>query len=324
MENNIIISIVIPVYNVEKYLDECLNSIIKNYHTNVEVILVDDGSTDKSGILCDKYDKEYEFISVIHKKNGGLSSARNEGIEKAKGKYIWFVDSDDYISNNSISNILEEAKKDTDLIIGNYLVFYPDGNKEIYQDFNEDFKEDILPYEYFNYLGNVSYAAVRFIIKKELIYKYNLRFMKGIYHEDEEWTPRILCMAKTFSLIKPVIYNYRVGNVNSIMGMVNPKKSYDKIIICKSLYNISKSNNISESMFEYLNSRVLHNYVAILNEYNLYSKDQKRELLNTLKENIYLIDNAKGKKASIIKKSINFIGIPITSKLLNIRNNISR
>lgn len=129
MENNIIISIVIPVYNVEKYLDECLGSIIKNYHTNVEVILVDDGSTDKSGSLCDKYDKKYEFISVIHKKNGGLSSARNVGIEKAKGKYIWFVDSDDYISNDSISNILEEAKKDGDLIIGNYLVFYPNGKK---------------------------------------------------------------------------------------------------------------------------------------------------------------------------------------------------
>lgn len=324
MENNIILSIVIPVYNVEKYLDECLGSIIKNYHINLEIILVDDGSTDKSGSLCDKYDKEYEFISVIHKKNGGLSSARNAGIEKAKGKYIWFVDSDDYISNDSISNILEEAKKDKDLIIGNYLIFYPDGNKEIYQDFNGDLKEDILPYEYFYYLGNISYAAVRFIIKKELIYKYNLRFMEGIYHEDEQWTPRVLCMAKTFSLIKPVIYNYRVGNINSIMGMTNPKKSYDKIIICKSLYDISKNMDFSQSMFEYLNSRILHNYIAILNEYTQYSKGEKRKLLNILKENLYLIDNAKGKKASIIKILINFIGISITSKLLNIRNNINR
>lgn len=324
MENNIIISIVIPVYNVEKYLDECLESIIKNYNTNIEVILVDDGSTDKSGVLCDKYDKEHEFISVIHKKNGGLSSARNVGIEKAKGKYIWFVDSDDYISNDSISNIIEEAKKDTDLIIGNYLVFYPNGNKEIYQDFSESLKVSVLPYEYFNYLGNVSYAAVRFIIKKDLIYKYNLRFMEGIYHEDEEWTTRILCMAKTFSLIKPAIYNYRLGNVNSIMGMINPKKSYDKITICKSLYDMSEGKNISKNMVQYLNSRILHNYVAILNEYNQYSKDEKIKLLNTLKENLYLIDNANGKKASIIKKLINFIGIPITANLLNIRNDISR
>lgn len=324
MKNNIVLSIVIPVYNVEKYLDECLESIIKNYHNNVEIILVDDGSTDKSGSLCDKYDKEYEFISVIHKKNGGLSSARNAGIEKAKGKYIWFVDSDDYIANDSILNILEEAKKDKDLIIGNYSIFYPDGNKEIYQDFNGDLKDDILPYEYFYYLGNVSYAAVRFIIKKELIYKYELTFMEGIYHEDEQWTPRVLCMAKTFSLIKPVIYNYRVGNINSIMGMTNSKKSYDKIIICKSLYDISKDNNFSQSMVEYLNSRILHNYIAILNEYTKYSKNEKKKLLNILKENLYLIDNANGKKASIIKKTINFIGISITAKLLSIRNNINR
>lgn len=108
------------------------------------------------------------------------------------------------------------------------------------------------------------------------------------------------------------------------MGMINPKKSYDKIKICKSLYDISKDKNISKGMFQYLNSRILHNYVAILNEYTQYSKDEKRKLLNTLKENLYLIDNANGKKASIIKKSINFMGISITAKLLNIRNNISR
>ena len=324
MSNSCELSIVVPVYNVEKYLDECLESIIKNYDKNIEVILVDDGSSDNSGDICDKYDKEYEFITVIHKENGGLSSARNTGIDKANGKYIWFVDSDDYISDSSIPNILEAIKKDTDLIIGNYLVFYPNGDREVYQDFNNEPKKDMLPYEYFSYLGNVSYAAVRFIIKRDLIYKHNLKFMEGIYHEDEQWTPRILSVAKTFSLINPVIYNYRLGNTTSIMGMINPKKSYDKIIICKSLYDIIKNNKFSGSIVEYLNSRILHNYIAILNEYTKYSKEEKKKLLKLLKKNFYLIEKARGKKASIIKMSIRLMGISITSKLLSIRSKISR
>lgn len=322
MKNNIILSIIIPVYNVEKYLDECLESIIKNYNENIEVVLVDDGSIDNSGILCDEYAKKYKFITVIHKKNGGLSSARNVGIDKAKGKYIWFVDSDDYISDSSISSIIYATEKETDLIIGNYSVFYPNGNKENYQDFKFDIKQDMKPYEYFYQLGNVSYAAVRFIIKREVIHKYDLRFMEGIYHEDEQWTPRILCMSRSFSVIKPTIYNYRLGNCNSIMGMVNPKKSYDKIIICNSLYNISKKNIISKNMSEYLKSRILHNYVAILNEYSKYSKGEKKKLSEALKENLYLIDNYNSKKAIIIKLAIKVFGISTTSKLLNIRKRI--
>ncbi|WP_289129895.1 glycosyltransferase [uncultured Clostridium sp.] len=324
MKNDIVLSIIVPVYNVEKYLDECLESIIKNYDQKIEVILVDDGSKDNSSVLCDEYAKEYNFITVIHKENGGLSSARNAGIDKAKGKYIWFVDSDDYISDSSISNILDAARKSTDLIIGNYSVFYPNGNREVYQDFKFDIKENMKPYEYFYQLGNVSYAAVRFIIRREIIHKYDLRFMEGIYHEDEQWTPRVLCTSETFSVIKPTIYNYRLGNSNSIMGMVNPKKSYDKIIICNSLYNISKKSDFSKNMIEYLNSRILHNYIAILNEYSKYSKEERKKLFKILKENLYLIDDYNSKKATVIKWAIKFFGIPITSKLLSIRNKISR
>lgn len=108
---NDLISIVVPVYNVENYLDRCVKSIIAQVYTNIEIILVDDGSSDNSGKICEKWKEKDKRIIVIHKKNGGLSSARNAGIEIAKGKYIAFVDSDDYISKNMYSELYRVLKQ---------------------------------------------------------------------------------------------------------------------------------------------------------------------------------------------------------------------
>lgn len=104
-----VLSIIVPVYNVEKYLKTCINSLLEQKLDAYEIILVDDGSTDSSGGICDEYAKKHEKIQVIHKKNGGLSSARNTGIENAVGKYIGFVDSDDYIMPEMYKNLIEKV-----------------------------------------------------------------------------------------------------------------------------------------------------------------------------------------------------------------------
>ena len=123
---NELISIVVPVYNVEKYLGTCVESILKQTYSNIEVILVDDGSTDCSGKMCDHYMGQDERIKVIHKKNGGLSDARNKGIIQAEGEYITFIDSDDVVSSDYVEylyNILEE--NDGDIAICNPVHCYP-------------------------------------------------------------------------------------------------------------------------------------------------------------------------------------------------------
>lgn len=125
-----LISVIIPVYNVEKYLDKCIDSIINQTYSNLEIILIDDGSTDNSGKICDKYALLDSRIKVIHKKNGGLSDARNVGIDNANGKYLMFVDSDDFIDYNTICdniNIMKENK--ADIIIYNRYYVYDDGKK---------------------------------------------------------------------------------------------------------------------------------------------------------------------------------------------------
>ena len=106
------ISVVVPVYNVEQYLEKCVNSIINQTYKNLEIILVDDGATDKSGKLCDELAKLDNRIMVYHKKNGGLSDARNYGVERATGDYIGFVDSDDYIDAEMYEKLYEALKKE--------------------------------------------------------------------------------------------------------------------------------------------------------------------------------------------------------------------
>lgn len=119
-----VLSIIVPVYNVEKYLKTCINSLLEQKLDAYEIILVDDGSTDSSGGICDEYAKKHEKIQVIHKKNDGLSSARNTGIENAVGKYIGFVDSDDYIMPEMYKNLIEVAKMcNAQMVMSRYFCF---------------------------------------------------------------------------------------------------------------------------------------------------------------------------------------------------------
>ena len=130
-------SIIVPVYNVEKYVKQCINSILSQTYINYELILVDDGSTDSSGSICDSF-KNNKLIKVFHKKNGGLSDARNYGFKKAEGEYVIFLDSDDYwIDNDFLSNINKMLiKKNYDLIIFNTIKYFDESEKKSNPRFN--------------------------------------------------------------------------------------------------------------------------------------------------------------------------------------------
>ena len=119
------ISIVVPVYNVENYIEECINSIINQTYKNLEIILVDDGSTDSSGKICDKFAKNDDRIKVIHKKNEGLGKTRNVRILESTGDYLFFVDSDDFIDLNTIEKLYNRSNNGTmDLVICDYYKYY--------------------------------------------------------------------------------------------------------------------------------------------------------------------------------------------------------
>lgn len=320
--NNIILSIVVPVYNVEKYIENCLNSIIENYCDGIEVILVDDGSKDNSSQICDRYVEKYNYISVIHKENGGLSSARNAGIKKAQGKYIWFVDSDDYIKKDSVKKIIDCTTNDTDLILASYCDIYSDGR--IAEDDLPNPELEIKAYEYFYNLGSASYAAFRSICRKIFILENDLFFTEGIYHEDEDWTPRVLCSAKTFSVIPGTIYCYRVGNPQSIISTPNPKKIHDKIFLSTKIYNRIIDENINGVMKEFLEYRIEHNFIAALNEVILYKGKERDEVIKVIKDKTYLISGLNTKKSKIVFRLIKLVGLENTSRILRFRNKLKK
>ena len=122
------VSVIIPIYNVEKYLEKCLNTIINQTYKNLEIILIDDGSTDKSSTICDEYCEKDKRIKVIHKNNEGVSSARNKGIELSKGKYIVFIDPDDYVTDEHVEVLYDcIISNNVDLVISNLIDINEDG-----------------------------------------------------------------------------------------------------------------------------------------------------------------------------------------------------
>ena len=196
----VLLSIVVPVYDVEQYLPRCIDSILKQSFTDFELILVNDGSPDNCPIICDEYADKDDRIKVIHKENGGLSDARNTGINKARGKYISFIDSDDFIVENAYEVLISQAeKKSLDIVTGAAIEYYAENNqkpKGIKRSFTNEVMSgiDFLKKSYDE--GAMVHCVVSSIYSSALIKDNNLFFKKGILHEDNLWTPQVFLKAE--------------------------------------------------------------------------------------------------------------------------------
>lgn len=211
MSDNKLISIIIPIYNVEKYLERCLESVICQTYRNLEIILINDGSTDNSSKICDKYAKKDHRIIVIHKENGGVSSARNRGIELAKGEYIGFVDSDDYIEPNMYEELYNEAViSDADIVMANYIVKTGKNEKKHFVDKGKDvlnkekFYDNLLDNYFQGYLPTKLFNRRIIFSKNELIL---LNDTINIY-EDLLFLANIAKNGNKFVFINKYLYNY--------------------------------------------------------------------------------------------------------------------
>ena len=227
--NNLLISIIVPIYNVEKYLVKSVNSIINQTYKNLEIILVNDGSTDTCGDICEKFKNIDRRIIVIHKKNGGLSDARNAGLQVAKGDYIGFVDSDDWIEKNMYQELLNiSLKENSDIVscgvrkVWNDINIINNGSElnysNIYTFNNEEALQKLLSNEL---IGDTVWNK---LYKSEIIK--NIYFDVGKYHEDVFWTYRVIGNAKKISSTTKVFYNY-LQRENSIMGSKFSEKRLD-------------------------------------------------------------------------------------------------
>lgn len=186
------LSYIVPAYNMEKYLDECLQSILNTQICSSEIILVDDGSTDSTPVICDKYAEQFECVHVIHKQNGGISSARNTGIENAKGKYVCFIDSDDYIKTEFVEEFLAICEiNNLDIIRGWYGIYEEAENTFIKHPFpNITYANCVLSGKEFldKSVSEKANEVVPWLglFRKEYLQKNVLRFPEGISYEEDQ------------------------------------------------------------------------------------------------------------------------------------------
>lgn len=234
------LSIVIPVYNVENYLRRCIDSVVPQLSCEHEVILIDDGSTDMSPQICDEYVKKNDRFSVIHQENQGLSSARNVGIENSEGEYVLFLDSDDWIAEDSLRHICKAIDSySPDLILGKALLVDEDGTKK--PKINYYIPEGL--YSIHDYLDKLkekmefSPCAPFTIYKRSFLENNNLRFKVGILHEDILWTSKVLLHAKNVYCMDYYFYlNYiRQGSITHSGNSLRSGK--DIITVCNELRN---------------------------------------------------------------------------------------
>lgn len=295
------ISVIVPVYKAEKYLYRCVDSILAQTFTNFELILVDDGSPDNSGAICDEYAKKDSRIKVIHKKNGGPSSARNVGLDNAIGEYVCFVDSDDTIDNTFLENF-GECKADI-TIQG----FYSKRYKELYEEY-QPITEAICNrtdarhmVDILHKANNTGYLWTR-AFKREIIEANRLRLNERYrIREDEEFIWRYMCCCNTFATVNKGAYHYDIPDFSSKYKQIDLDSRYECTISiiehCKQLTgeyshphivnNINRLasiviNSYQKSNFDYSKTK---NYLTVFKKY--YNKVKGNKILNKKSKIVY-------------------------------------
>lgn len=226
-EENATVSVIVPVYNVEQYLRRCVDTLLVQTYKNIEIILVDDGATDSSGEICDEYAELYKNVHVIHKKNGGLSSARNSGIEVASGNWLAFVDSDDSIEPEFVETLYTLCKKYKTLMsVCKGKKIYEDGSVSIDRTRHVDATNGILVSKYYLLKGYDGFWGTSWnrLCHKDLFR--NVRFPEGKIHEDEATTYKLVYQCDQIAVVDKVLYNYYIRS-GSITTDIRNKTNLD-------------------------------------------------------------------------------------------------
>lgn len=317
-----ILSVVIPVYNVEKYLRQCVDSVLNQHLQDYEIILVDDGSKDNSGRICDDYKKTHDNVDVIHKENGGLSSARNTGIKAASGRYIVFLDSDDWwnpdidfrlilnrVSNNE--NVEMFLLSSVDYIEGEGLY-----RRNEHERLN-NIRTDTVKHYYSDLLknGNLEVHACTKIMSKDFLINNNLFFKEGLLGEDNEWMIRVLRCLKRVEIINLPIYVYRRARPNSISNSIKKKNIADLLEIVANSMEYYKKNVDAENKNNELNF-CSYLWFCALGLSNQIKESEYKETISVFKKTSQICTYSNSYKNRLAYRVYRLFGLSICRRLL--------
>lgn len=278
------ISFIVPVYNVEKYLEKCVDSI---YHQRLlldefEIILVDDGSQDSCGSICDRLAADNRNITVIHQSNSGLSDARNSGMKVARGRYIQFVDSDDYLEENVMPELLK-VMEEKELDILRFQVREVFDTKEPsspqFEFSSKETHEVILGSQYLQDFMDYACYACQFLFRSSFLVDNSLWFKSGIIFEDTEWTPRVMNLANRVSSINILAYNYLVRTGSITRGSVEKKTNGQFIIIGEMKKQMSEARGK-----QWYEGMIAHLVISIITTAATTLFRQRKEIIKQVEE----------------------------------------
>ncbi len=284
--DNLMISIIVPIYNVERYLERCVNSLISQTYKDIEIILVDDGATDNSGIICDKLGEQDERIRVIHKKNGGLSDARNVGISVSNGKYILLVDSDDYVEYTMCEELIKVAEEtDADLVSFREQKVDEESGAVMGPPLKETKNVEVMSGyeagEKYLYGKYIQHSACSKLYKRKLFDR--VVFPVGMLAEDYATTYLYVFYSDKVAYYDRKLYFYSI-RANSIMTQRSMKLTMDVYKIACKVYEFELEHYPNEKKVietAYANC-LLKTIARIYNEYSECYADYKKEIESRL------------------------------------------
>lgn len=313
------VSVVIPVYNVKPYLERCVDSVLRQTYKDLEIILVDDGSTDGSGELCDDIATQDQRIQVIHQKNQGLSGARNTGIRHAQGDFLIFMDSDDeWLLDDGLEKLLQKSNVVTDLILFKAIDIWRGNNQTHNHDYDVD-NISLLPdaQAVFSHLIQTQQfrtSACFLLIRRQLLAKHNILFLIGYISEDLQWSLQLWQHVSTVVVTNLEFYGYyhREASISTTASIL-VYDSYDKIFTYwKEQCNKGCINTLPIRIY-LANMWVSRGYAF----YQLKKAD-KPKALTILKKHSYLLKYAATPKALRVQKAVKIIGVRFTVLILGI------
>ena len=316
-------SVIIPVYNVEEYIAECIEMVLNQTYKYFELILVDDGSTDNSYYICNQYKEKDNRIKVIHKSNGGASSARNLGLDNAEGEYIIFIDSDDYWNGKDVlqnlSNIIDNGKPDIivfrclnwNLSTDKKVVDLPEYNFEI---INKNDVEKSVHYLFSE--KQLPGGPVSSTVKRSLIEKNSIRFIEGIKGEDYDWNFNLLLNAKSITATNDVNYVYRQSRKGSVTTTADLKSVKD-LLFTVNKWNIESEKIENVEIKSDIKNYLAHIYSTALVICNRLNANEKKEAICLLKEYRFILKYGYWKRLKLINIFASLVGIKNTVWLLD-------
>lgn len=308
-----LISFIVPVYNAEKYLHPCIDSVLHQLN-NCELILVDDGSTDSSGEICDFYASEYQKIKVFHTENRGPSRARNLGVDNAQGDYIVFIDSDDFINCDFVENF-ENARITADVI------FYPmekllmNGQRIPMGDgIGIENTRKLKASEVLERIANCPKfpaSPCGKLVRRDFLKEHRIHFAFNRLCEDYDWTYQLLQYAQSFDFFLGGCYTYR-QIPHSRSGRAGARSVEDNMAIL----TFWEKRDVPAAFRNALNGYLAYEYAMLLASYGSLSRKEAKRYANEIRRCAYLLRYGKSRKLCLIQLSTKIFGIDLTAKLL--------